>query len=606
MRIGVQLSNLIYSVYSQITKLGYPLLRLGFLFFLTGLIILPKTTAQPPRPNIIVILCDDVGYSDLGCYGSEIRTPNIDSLAKEGLRFTQFYNTGRCCPTRASLLTGLYPHQAGIGHMMGNDNLLGYKGDLNRECATIAEVLKTAGYKNYISGKWHVTPVPKGEDMINASKHNWPLQRGFDRFYGTIHGAGSLWDPNSLTRDNDFISPYADPQYKPERFYYTDAISDQACRFIKEHNSDKPFFMYVAYTAAHWPMHAPEEDIDSYNGVYDEGFETIRKARYKRMLELGVIDKKAKLSPQVKDWSKVKNKKWDIRNMQTYAAMISVMDKGIGRIVDNLKNNKLYDNTLILFMQDNGGCQEGLGRTVNNKKKNMIGGARASKPQLAPMKPEELQTEMIPAQSRDGYKTRGGPEAMPGPADTYIAYGEGWANVCNTPFRMYKHFVHEGGISTSLVAHWPQGIKAKNEFRHTPSHLVDIMATAVDLSGAQYPITIAGTAIQPMEGKSLSTVFRDDTMDNRHILFEHEGNGAIRRGNWKLVGKKVMGPEKSILDKWELYNIAEDRSELNNLIKKQPDLAKEMVALFEAEGKRVRFFPSKYGRAKKVKKAKKK
>ena len=219
------------------------------------------------RPNVIIVMADDMGWSDIGCYGSEIETPNLDRLAKNGLRFTQFYNTGRCCPTRASLLTGTYPHQAGIGHMMNDYGLPGYKGDLGSDVQTIAEVLKPAKYSTYLSGKWHVTP----KIYPGSSQHNWPRQRGFDRFYGTIHGAGSFFDPNSLTRQNTLISPYADKEYEPDVFYYTDAINDHATRFINEHKGEDPFFLYIAHTAPHWPMHALPEDIEKYKGRYDAG-----------------------------------------------------------------------------------------------------------------------------------------------------------------------------------------------------------------------------------------------------------------------------------------------------------------------------------------------
>ncbi|MBA7584756.1 Arylsulfatase [subsurface metagenome] len=268
------------------------------------------------RPNIIVILSDDMGYSDIGCYGGEILTPSLDKLAANGLRFTQFYNTARCCPTRASLLSGLYQHQAGVGQMMSDRGLRGYEGNLSKECITIAEAMKTAGYSTYMSGKWHVTPYkPK-----NYSKDNWPLQRGFDRFYGTIHGAGSFYDPNSLTRDNEFISPYNDPEYNPETYYYTDAISDHATRFIREHKEDNPFFMYVAYTAAHWPMHALEKDIDKYRGKYNDGYVAIRKKRVKKMKELGILPDYWEVSPKDgKSWSEITNKEWEARCMEVYA-----------------------------------------------------------------------------------------------------------------------------------------------------------------------------------------------------------------------------------------------------------------------------------------------
>ncbi len=568
---------------------------LSCLFVIT--LFLSACNVEIERPNIIIIMSDDMGYSDLACYGGEIRTPSLDSLAYNGLRFTQFYNTGRCCPTRASLLTGLYAHQASIGHMTNiEDSLPGFRGDLGFDCMTIAEVLGEADYSCYMSGKWHVAWVEQGEEMIHSKRHNWPLQRGFDRFYGTILGAGSLWDPNTLVRDNKFIAPDADPEYSPEEYYYTDAISDQAVRYIKEHNRDQPFFMYVAYTAAHWPMHAPEDEINKYEGAYDQGYGAIREKRYNRMLDLGVINEGARMSEQEGNWKQVENPEWEKRCMETYAAMVTRMDKGIGKIVESLRSEGKLDNTLILFLQDNGGCQETLGRTEPhpNHRWGAIGGGRADGPTLEPMRKGELQTTMVPGQTRDGYPIRMGSQAMPGPADTYIAYGIGWANVSNTPFRMYKHFVHEGGISSPLIAHWPAGINQKNELRHTPTHLIDLMATCVDLSGADYPDEFNGPQIQSMEGMSLRSVFSMDQLPDRHILFEHEGNAAIRKGEWKLVGKKVMAKDSTASGRWELYHMNTDRSELNNLSAEYPDKFDELKILFEKEAHRVRFFPSKY------------
>ncbi|RMF43561.1 MAG: arylsulfatase, partial [Planctomycetota bacterium] len=402
------------------------------------------------RPNIVCIMSDDMGYSDIGCYGSEIETPVLDRLASEGLRFTQFYNAARCCPTRASLLTGLYPHQAGVGHMMEDRGYDGYRGDLNRNCVTIAEVLRSAGYRTYMAGKWHVTKTvqPRSE----ADKHNWPLQRGFDRFYGTIHGAGSFFDPNSLTRDNTLISPYADPEYQPAGgFYYTDAIADHAARFVQEHQQQSPqapFFVYVSFTAAHWPMHARPEDIAKYRGKYDAGYEAVRQARYRRMIELGVIDEASTTCfPIDPAWMETDYLAWDIHNMEVYAAMVDCMDRGIGRILDALRATGQYDNTLVLFLQDNGGCAENSGRSG-------VGPPQADHPTLDPLPDDYLQPDMRPKQTRDGYPVRTGKGVMAGPADTYIAYGRGWATVSNTPFREYKHWVHEGGIATPLIAHW--------------------------------------------------------------------------------------------------------------------------------------------------------
>ena len=543
---------------------------------------LPTEThaAKKARPNIIVILADDMGYSDIGCYGGEIRTPNLDKLAANGLRFTQFYNTARCCPTRACLLTGLYPHQAGVGHMMNDRGTDGYRGDLNKRCMTIAEVMKTAGYGTYMAGKWHVTK----HTAPDGPKFNWPKQRGFDHFYGTIHGAGSFYDPNSLTRDNKQISPLADPQYKPKQYYYTDAISDHAVRFINDHSQakkDKPFFMYVAYTAAHWPMHALPKDIAKYKGQYDNGYAPIRAARLKKARELGLIQSDWKMSPQAESWDKVTNKEWESRCMEVYAAMVDNMDQGIGRIVSSLKKNGQFENTLILFMQDNGGCVEGLGRRARGKNPNP---KRSETKNLAAMKPTDLQRSMIPQKTRDGRPTLMGRNVMPGPDGTYIAYGRGWANVSDTPFREYKHWVHEGGISTPLIAHWPAGMTAKGKLRHTPSHLIDIMATCVDVGGAKYPATYKGNIIQPPEGKSLAPVFAGKSLGERAIFWEHEGNRAIRIGDWKLVAKGRRG-------QWELYNLKTDRTELNNLAEKQTARVAEMTATWTKWAKRTNVLP---------------
>lgn len=521
--------------------------------------------AQATKPNIIVILSDDMGFSDLGCYGGEIKTPNLDKLAANGLRFNQFYNTARCCPTRASLLTGLYPHQAGVGHMVYETPLAGYKGDLNKNTPTIAEILAPAGYKNYAVGKWHVTRYT----TENASRHNWPMQRGFHRYYGTLQGGGSFYDPYTLTRDNTPISAYADPEYKPAKFYYTDAISDNAVKFVNEHKreqADKPFFMYVAYTAAHWPMHALDEDVAKYKGIYDQGYDPIRKARFERSKALGVISPDSKLTPTVGDWSKVENKEWETRCMEVYAAMVDRMDQGIGKIVKSLETNGLQENTLIFYMQDNGGCAESTGRTGN---KDHPEEARAKTPKLPPVPLDYRLPAMIPKSTRDGFPVLMGKKIMPGGPDTFIAYGEGWANVSNTPFREYKHWVHEGGISTPLIACWPKGIMSKGEIRNHPGHLVDIAATCADLAGVNLPEKHQGETTVPLAGKSLKPAFNNQAIERDAIYWEHEGNRAIRVGDKKLVAKGSKGT-------WELYDLKTDRAEAKNLAGENPELVKTM------------------------------
>jgi arylsulfatase len=547
-----------------------------------GLGIWGIAAAAAAKPNLIYILADDMGFSDLGCYGSEIATPHLDALAAGGLRFTQFYNTARCCPTRASLLTGLYPHQAGIGHMVDSKKSgPGYQGDLNRNCITIAQALKPAGYRNYLVGKWHVTPLTP--DRQNPSKHNWPLQRGFDRFYGTIHGAGSFFDPNTLTRDNQFISPHADPEYRPAEYYYTDAISDHAVRFIREHtqqSADKPFFMYVAYTAAHWPMHAKQNDIAKYQGRYDGGYEPIRAARWTKAKQLGLVDPKWPLTPASGAWADVTDKAFETRCMEVYAAMIDCMDQGIGRIIAELKARGQFENTLICYLQDNGGCAEGMGRGTQRPAT-----PRADQPTLPPLAKDYLQPAMIPTQTRDGYPVRQGYGVLPGGADTYIGYGREWANVSNTPFREYKHWVHEGGISTPLVAHWPKGISARGELRHQPGHLIDLMATAVDLAGAKYPAELNAEHIAPMEGVSLRAAFENKPLPRTQPIFwEHEGNRAVREGDWKLVARGPGG-------KWELYNLAADRTETRDLASAEPAKLKELLAKWETWAKRANAIP---------------
>ena len=533
------------------------------LIFLSAAIAVTQVQSAPP--NLIYILADDMGFSDIGCYGGEIDTPNLDALAKGGLRFTQFYNTARCCPTRAALLTGLYPHQAGIGHMMEDRQMEGYRGNLNKKCVTIAEALKPAGYKSYAVGKWHVTNVthPKSD----ADKFNWPLQRGFDRFYGTTHGAGSFFDPNTLTRDNQYISPFTDPEYPADDYYYTDAISDHASRFIREHDQEKPFFLYVAYTAAHWPMHAKERDIAKHKGRYAKGYEAVRKARYEKMLKEGVITAGSTTNwPLPPDMGEKEFWEWDQRNMEVFAAMVDNMDQGIGRIMEALKDSGQYENTLICYLQDNGGCAEGMGRGG-------AGSARSEKATLPRLSSDYLQPDMIPKQTRDGFPMRQGKGVMAGAGDTYIGYGEAWATVSNTPFRKHKHWTHEGGISTPLIAHWPAGITRKGELESTPGHLIDLMATAVDLSKTTYPANV-----KPMEGRSLAPLFTGGRIEREAIYWEHEGNRAVRMGDWKLVAEHAKP--------WELYNIARDRSEQHDLSQQETERVNQMAALYVAYAKR--------------------
>ncbi len=566
------------------------LLSIALLLFLPVLFLGCNETEDPggetERPNIIVLLSDDMGYSDVGSYGaSVIETPEIDSLAYNGLRFTQFYNTGRCVPSRASLLAGQYPHQTGLGFMTADDQLPGYRGDMNDRSVTVAQLLSDAGYSTYMSGKWHVTPYRPQ----NPDKHNWPLQRGFDRFFGTISGAGSYYDPSSLVRGNEYIAPHqAGEEYTNENFYYTTAISDHAVRYINDHEegqSDNPFFMYVSYTAPHWPLQAPEDEIEKYEGKFDMGWDELRQQRYQRMKEMGLIDEDWDLSDRdskVPAWDQVENKDWQTRRMEVYAAMIDMMDQGIGRIVDALERNGELENTLVLFLHDNGGNLETLDYFGKKDYSEHEG--------IGPPDRDEPQTEMLPKVTRQGEPVQHGniPEYMPGPPDTYQAYGRPWGNVSNTPFREYKHFVHEGGAATPLIAHWPAGIQREGELERQPGHLVDLMPTFLELADATYPETYEGSEINPMQGVSLEPAFRGNAFDREEpLFFEHEGNRALRDGRWKVVAKNPTGD-------WELYDMEADRTETNNLADEHPERVKDMVQKWESMARRFNAIPWPY------------
>jgi arylsulfatase len=514
------------------------------------------------RPDIVLILNDDMGYSDLGCYGGEVHTPVLDRLAARGLRFSQFYNTARCSPSRASLLTGLHPHQTGIGILTYDSGPEGYAGNLNHRCVTIAQALKAGGYRTYMSGKWHVS------SNLREPTDSWPLQRGFDAFYGTIIGAGSFYDPNTLTRGNTNVEHEA----RQEGFFYTDAISDQAAAYIREHHAqhpDKPFFEYVAYTAPHWPLHAQDEDIARYSGRFDAGWDQLREERLDRLVQSGLLKDFWKLSgrdPSQPPWTEAEQKGWLLRCMEVYAAQIDRMDQGIGRIVQALEETGRLDNTLIIFLADNGACAEDIPEGVSL---------------------EELVDKLMIARAntRQGEPVHIGnnPTVMPGPEHTYQSYGPAWANLSNTPFRLYKHWIHEGGISTPLIMHWPRGIQDQGAIRHTPGYLPDIMATLLDVTGLPYPDRWEGQAIAPLEGHSLKPAMARDQPERPPMFWEHEGNCAVRIGRWKLV-RKYPGP-------WELYDMEADRTELNDLAAQQPERVRDMAAQYDAWAQRCGVLP---------------
>jgi len=507
---------------------------------------------EKSRPNIILILADDMGYSDIGCFGSEIHTPNIDKLASSGVKLTQFYNSARCCPTRASLLTGVYPHMAGIGWMTSDRQQPGYRGELNNECVTIAQVLKSGGYSTYASGKWHLT----SETKYDGDKKNWPLQRGFDKYFGIIPGAANYFNPAGLTSGNDKITA-------GNNFYLTDAIADTAVKFINRHSNEKkndPFFMYVAFNAPHWPLHAKPEDIKKYEDKYMSGWDEIRTQRYEKQLKLGLLDSSVKLSlpdNEIPDWSSLsmEEKRLWAKRMAIYAAQIDCMDQGIGRILKELKKRKMTKNTLIVFLSDNGGCAEDI---------------------------DSGQDKTL--------------EAL-GSQQSYQSYRVNWANTSNTPFKLYKHYVHEGGISSPFIASWPNVIKATQKVISTSANIIDIMPSFVEASGTPYPLMFKNTTIHPIAGKSLIGLFTGGKLEERPLFWEHEANRAIRYQNWKLVSKaKKRSPFVGV---WELYDMTKDRSETMDLSKKYPKVVEDLASMWDNWAKNNRVYPLRPPMAKK-------
>ena len=469
------------------------------------------------RPNILLIMADDMGYSDLGCFGSEIATPNLDRLAARGLLFTHFYNNSLCVPTRASLLTGLYPHRAGRGNNRSIPGNPAYQGHLNDRCVTLAEVLREGGYRTYMSGKWHT----------GSSRPHWAVDRGFDRYFGLVSGACNYFklDPGrKMALDGEPYVPTGD-------FYMTDAFSNFAVSMLEAHDPKDPFFLYVAYTAPHEPLHAPTEDVLKYRGRYLGGWGELRKSRYRRLLERGLVPAQWGLSPRDGDapaWADAKNKDdWDLR-MAIYAAQIDRMDQGIGRILGKLREIGAQDDTLVLFLSDNGACMEDC--------KDYPG--------------------------------------VPGAKNSCESYGLAWANACNTPYRLFKGWLHEGGILTPLIVSWPAVIRQAGVTRQV-GHVIDLMATCLDAAGLDYPRTYKGRPISTLDGKSLLPIFRGGKRKGHDVLFweQQRGMRAARRGKWKLVAREYGD--------WELYDLESDGTELNDLAANFPDRVKELAAKYD-------------------------
>jgi arylsulfatase A-like enzyme len=527
------------------------------IFSVTGMLVTGSPCFSMPlesngvrgKPNIILIMADDMGFSDLGCYGSEIDTPNLDRLADKGLRFTHFYNNAKCGPSRASLVTGLYPQQSEHDRMKNSVN--------------IAQVLKAAGYRTLMTGKNH------------GGLTGLPTEQGFDRYYGLNSGCCNFFNPglkrpgeNEPGRkspdeqrpwviDHKVMQPYT-PEDKS--FYATDAFSDSAIGYLEEYGKESdPFFLYVSYTAPHFPLHAKPEDIAKYRGKYKIGWDVIRQQRYERLIELGLIDKRWKLPTRdihVPKWNDVEDKDSHDLEMAVYAAMIDCMDQGIGRIMAKVRQLGIEDNTLVLFLSDNGSCAEDY-RIFDSTAK----------------------------------------EIPPGPMESYRTLGVSWAHTSNTPFRKYKWWNNEGGISTPLIAYWPRVIKDGGKVTHQVGHIMDIMATCLDIAGAPYPSSYQGKRILPLKGKSLLPIFQARQRQGHDVLYWQFGSSCvIRKRNWKLVCDYAHPKagidyfdEDSFQPKrepngdmqWELYNMRTDRTETNDLAEKYPEIVKQMAQAWD-------------------------
>lgn len=500
------------------------------IIYLSFLLMFCASAQNKETPNIILILVDDMGFADLGCYGNTvIKTPNLDTLSNQGLRFAQFYNAARCSPTRASLLTGLYPHQAGMGYLESlnkGEGHPGYQGQLTRNSITIAEVLKMNGYFTAMSGKWHV----------GAKYGLYPWNRGFDRSLTPIKAAFYFPEENNantLYLNGKPIDPFS--EQLPENWYSSDLYSEFGLRFIDEANDlNKPFFLYLAFNAPHFPVKAPEENIRYYKDKFDEGWDKMRIPIYHKQLKMGLIKEDWSLSKKnedVPEWNQLtpENKDRMAHIQEIYAACIERMDFAVGTLVEGLKERGKLENTLIVFMSDNG------------------------------------------ANAEQGPFGRYSGEEKSGSASSNVFQGQSWATYSNTPFRRYKHFTHEGGISTPLIIHWPEGLadSQNGKIVQSPSHIMDIMPTLVELTNSAYPDEFNGVKIDPMEGKSLLPIFRgNSTFRSEPIFWEHEGNRAVRKGKWKIVSINN--------NPWELYNIDEDRTEQRNLAQLHPTIVKEL------------------------------
>ncbi|TVR40575.1 MAG: arylsulfatase [Planctomycetota bacterium] len=510
------------------------------------------------RPNILIILADDMGFSDIGCFGSEIFTPHLDALAADGLRMTAFTKAARCCPSRASLLTGYYPHQVGIGGMTRPCALPAYQGYLRADRPTTAQLLQQAGYATWCSGKWHVggdyaVHQRSQWDCAGDAQHPLPSQCGFERYYGTLGGAGSYFQPPTLFDQDHFVDDF------PEDFHLTDALSQRACGFIEQAaQAKKPFYGYLAYTAPHWPLHANEQDIALYRGRYTEGWDVLRQRRFSALRAAGLLDQSWDLSPRDEEshpWAETAHPEWEAERMAVYAAMVTHMDRGIGQVVQQLKACGMYENTLILFMSDNGGCAEFLRED----------GEEGRWPEIY----------SLPTNRGTRCKVGNNPQRNPGPAETFMSYDLPWANASNTPFRKFKVWTHEGGISTPFVVRWGDGGISGNRISHAFAHINDLAASIHAVADVPHPggsgdlPALPGRNLLPLWQGSQGTVWDDEP-----VFWEHEDHAAVRLGRWKLV-------RANLTEAWQLHDMHSDRTELHDLACVHPEKVAHLAARWQ-------------------------
>ncbi|MGW5641626.1 arylsulfatase [Saccharopolyspora sp. NPDC003762] len=485
---------------------------------------------------MVLVVADDLGFSDLGCYGGEIDTPHLDRLGRSGVRMSSFYNTARCSPSRASLLTGRHPHETGIGILTDDQRPWGYPGSLDVAVPTAAEIFREAGYATHLSGKWHLS------SDTSTPNETWPTRRGFDEFYGILPGADDYFHPRNLHAGEERQPPPVGD------YYFTDAIGERAADFVaRQTDAGRPFFLYLAFTAPHWPLHAPEGEVHHYAERFTAGWDELRAARRERLVEEGILGDEAPLSerdPEQLSWSEAEAQAWEARRMAVYAAQVTAMDRAIGRVMSTLEHSGAADDTLVVFLSDNGGCAE----------------------ELPPPDAPKFRDRQ-PAHTPDGVPIKLGndPGIWPGGEDTFCSYGKAWANLSNTPFRYYKRWVHEGGIATPLIAHWPGGGLDTGRIVHAPHQLTDVLPTLLEAAGIPFAAGPGGSMLAELRGESCE--------EGRMLFWEHIGNAAARRGRWKIVREADRA--------WELYDMANDRTERHDLAAQEPGLVEELAARWQ-------------------------